>query len=693
MRKLYSLLALMFVLSGLRAQQDCQTPTPVCGSGNIAITPVGPGTVNEPLGGCLSTEHNSVWFEITIARSGTLTMTITPNTPTDYDFGIYGPNVTCATRGTPARGSYAAGAGPTGLNMTDTDICEDAGGDRWAKYMDVVAGEKYLLVVDNFQTNNVTGFTLVWGGTAEISSPLNNPALTPNPITQPGINHDGNVYLCSTPSTFDFQSLSPQILNGNQNVVIGYYRTAANAAAQTNPITSPISVSANQTYYYVVRYNNPADPTDPNNSCLLVKEFTFKDGSIPVSPKTVYACNNYTATVGTFNLTEANLYPGSTTVTVKYYPTQTDAANGTNEILPSQAAAYTSAAGTVYAKYFNQYQCTNIAPITLAFYPKLNVPITDQVGCFVPENPSNGTFNLTNAISVTPAVLSTLEIKFYTTLNDALNDVNPITNNLTQYVSPSTTIYVRYKLKDPNAPQCWDVKPLNLKVTPPAYSSTLVDQAICLEQKTTLDAGRGYTSYRWSTGATTQLITNVGVGEYWVDLVKDGCTTRQKVRVAAYANPVITQMETSGNKVTVTVKGGKPPYQYSTDKATWQTGNVLSNVKRGEVTVYVKDANGCEPVSATVTVPNFINAITPNGDGINDALDFSALQYKANLRLAVYDRQGNKIFEGKPDNSFSWDGRVGNKKVATGTYWYVISWQETNGMMNNHTDWIMVKNQ
>jgi hypothetical protein len=62
------------------------------------------------MGGCLSDEKYSVWYTFTIATAGTLTFEIIPNDQVkdDYDFSVYGPNKTCANRGTPLRGSFSS---------------------------------------------------------------------------------------------------------------------------------------------------------------------------------------------------------------------------------------------------------------------------------------------------------------------------------------------------------------------------------------------------------------------------------------------------------------------------------------------------------------------------------------------------------------------------------------------------------
>lgn len=159
-----------------QANNDCRDTRDrlVCGNQNFSDNSDGPGrpdfqsSANDR--GCLvSDENQSAWYQIKIQTSGTLTFVIDPNANDDYDFAVYGPNVTCDALGSPLRCSYALGNGNTGLSLSATDVSENAGGDGFVRYMDVLAGQTYFIIVDNFSTSN-NGFAFQWGGTAVLSA-------------------------------------------------------------------------------------------------------------------------------------------------------------------------------------------------------------------------------------------------------------------------------------------------------------------------------------------------------------------------------------------------------------------------------------------------------------------------------------------------------------------------------------------
>ena len=305
--------------------------------------------------------------------------------------------------------------------------------------------------------------------------------------------------------------------------------------------------------------------------------------------------------------------------------------------------------------------------------------------CPKDDNPNLAIFNLGLAVANSQPGTS---YNFYTTSADADAGTNPI-QNPNSYTSGPATVYLVA-----NDSGCISRAVIKLEIIAHVYSPTLKDIEICAGTRATLDAGPGYSSYLWSTGATTQVITNVTIGEYTVKLGHDKCYTTQTVKVTKLADPVISHVEINNNTATLTVTGGKAPYQYSTDGIHWQTANVLTNLPRGENTFYVKDASNCDPVKVTVTVPNFLNAITPNGDNNNDAIDYAELLYKENFLFAVYDRYGKQIFDSQKAKSPHWDGTFQGKKLSTGTYWYVVTWTEGDAAKSQveYHGWIFLKN-
>lgn len=685
--KKYLLIFILCLSQIIYAQSDCPGAISVCGNSNISYTPSGPGNILEDLGGCMSSdEHFSVWYTFTIATAGTLTFTIDPNVfADDYDFAVYGPNKTCANFGLPIRCNYSGADGPTGLNLA---TIHPAVNGQWSGFMNVLPGEVYYLVVDNF-SESANGFSLNWGGTATLASPFNDPALITQPFLAPGLPNanpalPNEVVICSNPAIFNFSTLSAGIINGNTNFTIAYYRNTNDLLSGTNAITVPISVNTTDIYFYSVTYTDPLNPNNPINKCKQTGEFKFKDGGITADNAILTECNNNNTGTAVFNLTTAAVTadPASTK---KYYPSITDANAGTNEI--TNPYQYTSAGGTIYVLVTSPFGCTDIAEVKLNFYAPIIVTEATLRSCFIETNPSTALFDLSTA-NVT--LQGGITKQYFPSMADAVNNTNEILNPLT-YIAPTGIVYVR--VNDGNG--CYNVAKVNLYVIPPVYSTVLEDQIICVENRTTLDAGPGFDGYLWNTGALTQTISDVGVGTYWVQLKTGNCIATQKVTVYPSEQPVITNVDISNSNITVNVVGGTPAYQYSLDNIVWQNSNIFNNLSRGDYMVYVKDAYNCVPMEIGVLIPNLVNVITPNGDGVNDVINYSSFADKHNLVMDIFDRYGTKIHRADKSNGYTWDGTIAGKKVATGTYWYSVTWNENNKNKTSikFSGWLMVKNR
>jgi len=152
---------------------NCTTSTPLCSSTTQTGTSSGYGSqdLNGTNSGCLSTEHQSAWYTFTALTTGTFNMDIATNGIDDYDFALWGPNPPCPPTSAPARCSYAAGAtgGHTGIHNTGSasDFSEDASGDGWVNTLDVVAGETYVFVIDNF-SSTTTPYNVSFSGSASL---------------------------------------------------------------------------------------------------------------------------------------------------------------------------------------------------------------------------------------------------------------------------------------------------------------------------------------------------------------------------------------------------------------------------------------------------------------------------------------------------------------------------------------------
>jgi large repetitive protein len=118
-------------------------------------------------------------------------------------------------------------------------------------------------------------------------------------------------------------------------------------------------------------------------------------------------------------------------------------------------------------------------------------------------------------------------------------------------------------------------------------------------------------TYIWSTGSTTQGISNLAAGSYTVTVTDaNGCTSTSTSSISQPAAPLSlsatsNNIDCTGNSigsVNVTPTGGTSPYTYQ-----WSNGSnqqSIANLAANTYTATVTDANGCTAViSRTVTQP------------------------------------------------------------------------------------------
>jgi hypothetical protein len=154
----------------------------------------------------------------------------------------------------------------------------------------------------------------------------------------------------------------------------------------------------------------------------------------------------------------------------------------------------------------------------------------------------------------------------------------------------------------------------NVTVNPnpvPAISGTL---NFCSGSNTSLNAGAGYSTYNWSSGATTQNITVSAGGTYTVTVTSAaGCSGTTSAAVVMNANPVpaITGPLSICQGATSTLNAGAGFASYA-----WSSGATTQTITQGVAgtyTVTVTNANGC---SGTTNAALVVNALpVPNITG------------------------------------------------------------------------------
>ncbi|MBV7268506.1 T9SS type B sorting domain-containing protein [Winogradskyella sp. WHY3] len=453
-------LCLCVQVSYSQEPNDCVNAVTVCGNSSFSLDVSGIGS-QELTGSnaCSSQENNSIWLEVTIATSGTLAFTLTPGSNSineDYDFFLFGPNVTCGNIGQAIRCSTtnpaAANQGNnlTGMNSTDPSPSEGPGadGDSFVSDLDVLAGETYFLVVDRPIGNSP--FSLDWTGTATFPDNPTNPILpSPSITTLPSIDIcDGLDPFNDNITEVNLTSLTQDIVNGESDIAVTYHSSESDANINANPIGSVFNTSGISQAVFI-RIENTT------TGCFIINDVTINVTTLSNfnTPTTYELCDDDTdgddqngITTFDFDFKTQEIINGipGANYNISYH---LNLANAEMDTAPLPTI-YTNTAPTP-TEIFVRIEdldsgCVGFTTFDIVVAAKPNANDVSLIQCDedgIPEGFT--TFNITEAADAVTDSDPNASVSYYLSQVDAENDENGIDGNAFENFFNPQIVYAR----------------------------------------------------------------------------------------------------------------------------------------------------------------------------------------------------------------------------------------------------------
>ncbi|SFE77794.1 T9SS type B sorting domain-containing protein [Flavobacterium xueshanense] len=267
---------------------------------------------------------------------------------------------------------------------------------------------------------------------------------------------------------------------------------------------------------------------------------------------------------------------------------------------------------------------------------------------------------------------------YYSTFLGAENQlvINQITNFSNYKLSlDENKIYVRINSNTP----CYAIIELKLTLVSKPIITIPDVVPICENNSIIVDAGSGFNTYLWSTGATTSSILIANPGNYSLTVTTNfstiSCSSTKNFEVRKSNIATITSVQTkdwTDNQNIITVfASGAGDFEYSIDGIYFQDSNQFSTLFSGAYTIHVRDKNGCGTVTDEVFLLMYPKYFTPNGDGFNDTWNIKFSDSESNLTVKIFDRYGKLIKE--LNQNVPWNGTMNGRELPSDDYWFVAT--------------------
>lgn len=414
--------------------------------------------------------------------------------------------------------------------------------------------------------------------------------------------------------------------------------------------------------------------TVPGGACPGEAKVTIIGGTSPVTQNaTLKLCT--TPSNFTFNLDSAKPLISTTTGAVfKFYLAQADAIAGNTSNITSTTAFNGNDGQIIYVNVSNGAFCSKVATLTLR---KEATPIAVLAA-------SKLKICAGESVTLTASGGATYQWDGFTGTG-AVRTVSPTQN----------TTYTVYAI---GTQGCKSLLPATVVVeVVPAITSNLKGGFICLGDRITLDAGAGpnYT-YQWNNGETAQTVAAATPGTYSVTISNGVCSKVFTTQVILAIIPEIINVDysESGTMVITASNPSNGQLEYSIDNGvTWQSSNVFTNVPKNiivPIRVRVKNTSCVGFIEYFTFIMK--NVITPNGDNVNDMIDFRGISDLKDFQAVISDRYGKAVFKAEKIRPF-WDGYFQGKKLPTSSYWYQVTFEDpASKKLTVKTGWILLKN-
>ena len=196
----------------------------------------------------------------------------------------------------------------------------------------------------------------------------------------------------------------------------------------------------------------------------------------------------------------------------------------------------------------------------------------------------------------------------------------------------------------------------------------------------------GSASYLWSDGETARTRYDLPAGIYNVIVTDDNnCQADSSVTLTQPDSLRLVFDSTQpwcpdkpNGRVRVTASGGVIGTDYMYKWSDNSGVREITNILRGEYKVTVTDLNGCtvkdsiviEPLNETCLI--IPNAISPNGDLINDEWNIGEKELYPQMEIRVFNRWGETVWRSEKGYPQPWDGRSNGRPLPIDSYHYII---------------------